>query len=134
MDFIYALLIVVAVLAIAVGVMYLVKKNYISTKDLETIKSIFGLSTAIIDELNLKAEDKIMQISQIVLSSLDFAIVISNNNEEIKDVALRQALQLCADFKIEMTDSRKLIIEQLISIGIENIYKFDEEKSKFVRA
>lgn len=134
MDFIYALLIVVAVLAIAVGVMYLVKKNYINTKDLETIKSIFGLSTAIIDELNLKAEDKIMQISQIVLSSLDFAIVISNNNEEIKDAALRQALQLCTDFKIEMTDSRKLIIEQLISIGIENIYKFDEEKSKFVRA
>ena len=134
MDFIYALLIVVAVLAIAVGVMYLVKKNYINTKDLETIKSIFGSSTAIIDELNLKAEDKIMQISQIVLSSLDFAIVISNNNDEIKDAALRQALQLCADFKIEMTDSRKLIIEQLIAIGIENIYKFDEEKSKFVRA
>lgn len=134
MDFIYALLIVVAVLAIAVGVMYLVKKNYINTKDLETIKSIFGLSTAIIDELNLKAEDKIMQISQIVLSSLDFAIVISNNNEEIKDAALRQALQLCTDFKIEMTDSRKLIIEQLISIGIENIYKFDEEKSKYIRA
>lgn len=134
MDFIYALLIVVAVLAIAVGVMYLVKKNYINTKDLETIKSIFGLSTAIIDELNLKAEDKIMQISQIVLSSLDFAIVISNNNDEIKDAALRQALQLCVDFKIEMTDSRKLIIEQLISIGIENIYKFDEEKSKYIRA
>ena len=134
MDFVYALLIVVAVLAVAAGVAYLVKKNYINAKDLETIKSIFGLSTAIIDELNLKAEDKIMQISQIVLSSLDFAIVISNNDEEIKDAALRQALQLCADFKIEVTDSRKQIIEQLISIGIENIYKFDEDKSKYIRA
>ena len=134
MEFVYTLLIVVAVLVIAIGVMFLVKKNYINTKDLETIKNVFGLSTAIIDELNLKAEDKIMQISQIVLSSLDFAIVISNNDEEIKEAALRQALQLCSDFNIEVNDSRKLIIEQLISIGIANIYKFDVEKSKYVRA
>ena len=57
MEFVYTLLIVVAVLAIAIGVMFLVKKNYINTKDLETIKNVFGLSTAIIDELNLKIDE-----------------------------------------------------------------------------
>ena len=133
MDFVYALIIVVAVLAIAIGVLYAVRKNYISSKDLEIIKNVFNLSTAIIDELNLKQEDLIMQISQIVLSSLDFAIVISNNNDEIKDAAYNQACQLCSDFKIELTESRKMIIKQLIEIGMSNIYKLDEQTSKYVR-
>ena len=75
-----------------------------------------------------------MQISQIVLSSLDFAIVISNNNDEIKDAAYNQACQLCSDFKIELTESRKMIIKQLIEIGMNNIYKLDEQTSKYVRA
>ena len=134
MDFVYALIIVVAVLAIAIGVLYAVRKNYISSKDLEIIKNVFNLSTAIIDELNLKQEDLIMQISQIVLSSLDFAIVISNNNDEIKDAAYNQACQLCSDFKIELTESRKMIIKQLIEIGMSNIYELDEQTSKYVRA
>ena len=134
MDFLYALLIVVVVLAIAAGVMYIVKKNYITTEDLEIIKNVFKLSSSIIDELNLKQEKDIMRISEIVISSLDFAIVISNEDSQIKEAAYNQACQLCSDFKIELSESRKTIIKQLIEIGIENIYKLDEETSKYIRA
>ena len=125
MDFLYALLIVVVVLAIAAGVMYLTKKKYITTEDLEIIKNVFKLSSAIIDELNLKQEKDIMRISEIVISSLDFAIVISNDDSQIKEAAYNQACQLCSDFKIELSESRQTIIKQLIEIGMENIYKLD---------
>ena len=134
MDFLYALLIVVIVLAIAAGVMYIVKKQYITTEDLEIIKNVFKLSSSIIDELNLKQEKDIMRISEIVISSLDFAIVISNDDSQIKEAAYNQACQLCNDFKIELSESRQTIIKQLIEIGIENIYKLDEETSKYIRA
>ena len=134
MDFLYALLIVVVVLAIAAGVMYLTKKKYITTEDLEIIKNVFKLSSDIIDELNLKQEKDIMRISEIVISSLDFAIVISNEDSQIKEAAYNQACQLCSDFKIELSESRQTIIKQLIEIGMENIYKLDEETSKYIRA
>ena len=37
MDFVYTLIIVIVVLAITIGILYAIRKNYISSKDLEII-------------------------------------------------------------------------------------------------
>ena len=73
-----------------------------------------------------------MSISQIVVSSLDFAIVISNDDDQIKDEAYKQAILLCEQFKLELTEERKNIILQLINIGLDAIY-FKDENSKYCR-
>ncbi|MBO5095249.1 MAG: hypothetical protein J6B98_00030 [Bacilli bacterium] len=124
--------VVVLVLTFAVVVSYLLKNSSIRKEDLETVKQVFKLTTNVIDELNLKQEEQIMSISQIVVSSLDFAIVISNDDDQIKDEAYKQAILLCEQFKLELTEERKNIILQLINIGLDAIY-FKDENSKYCR-
>lgn len=124
--------IVIFTLAFAIGVTYLLKNSAIKKEDLETVKQVFKLTANVIDELNLKQEDQIMSISQIVVSSLDFAIVISNEDAEIKEAAYRQSLLLCEQFKLELTEERKNIILQLINIGLDTFY-FKDENSKYCR-
>ena len=106
--------VVALVLIFTVGVTYLLKNSSVRKEDLETVQQIFKLTTSVIDELNLKQEKQIMSISQIVVSSLDFAIVISNDDDQIKDEAYKQAILLCEQFKLELTEERKNIILQLI--------------------
>ncbi|MDY3777780.1 MAG: hypothetical protein SOZ53_02840 [Candidatus Onthovivens sp.] len=44
MDFVYTLIIVIAVLAITIGVLYTIRKNYISSKDLEIIPTYLNFN------------------------------------------------------------------------------------------
>lgn len=110
------------VIGLTILVIYLRKNKIVTKQDLETVKEIFQLSTQMMQELNLKNEPQLIQISQIVLTSLDFACMTYSNveTEELLDIATKKTYELCNDLNIELNDNRKSIIKQFITLGLSN--------------
>ena len=101
----------------------LTKKITINKNELAIVQQIFNLSANLIDELNLKNEDKILQISQIIDSGITFAIVLDDGNQ--KEMVKRYTVEQCKLFGIELTENRKQLIDQLIDIGLDLINNKD---------
>ena len=122
----YSLLYGIVIAALMAVVSYLLtKKITISKNELQIVQQIFKLSTEIIDQLNLKNEDKILQISQIIDSGITFAIVLDDTNQ--KEIVKKYTFEQCKLFGIELTEQRINIIEQLIDIGLDLVNKKEEE-------
>jgi hypothetical protein len=117
-DIIYTLLVVAVALA---GAYLLTKYTKIKKDDLETVKTLFNLSVAVIDELNLKNEDKILEIATIVNSSIDYAIVFSEDNVELEDVAFEYCVNVCKQLNINIDGNRTTILKELIGIASKQI-------------
>lgn len=117
-EIIYTLLVVAVALA---GAYLLTKYTKIKKDDLETVKTLFNLSIAVIDELNLKSEDKILEIATIVNSSIDYAIVFSEDNVELEDVAFEYCVKVCKQLNINIDENRTVIIKELIGIASKQI-------------
>jgi uncharacterized protein YlxP (DUF503 family) len=117
-DIIYTLLVVAVAL---VGAYLLTKYTKIKKDDLETVKTLFNLSVAVIDELNLKNEDKILEIATIVNSSIDYAIVFSEDNVELEDVAFEYCVNVCKQLNINIDGNRTTILKELIGIASKQI-------------
>lgn len=117
-DIIYTLLVVAVTLA---GAYLLTKYTKIKKDDLETVKALFNLSIAVIDELNLKSEDKILEIATIVNSSIDYAIVFSEDNVELEDVAFEYCVNVCKQLNINIDGNRTSILKELIGIASKQI-------------
>ena len=118
MDVMYTLLVVAVALA---GAYLLTKYTKIKKDDLETVKALFNLSVAVIDELNLKNEDKILEIATIVNSSIDYAIVFSGDNVELEDVAFEYCVNVCKQLNINIDENRTTILKELIGIASKQI-------------
>ena len=117
-DIIYTLLVVAVALA---GAYLLTKYTKIKKDDLETVKTLFNLSIAVIDELNLKSEDRILEIATIVNSSIDYAIVFSENNVELENVAFEYCVNVCKQLNINIDENRTFILKELIGIASKQI-------------
>lgn len=117
-DIIYTLLVVAVAL---VGAYLLTKYTKIKKDDLETVKTLFNLSVAVIDELNLKNEDKILEIATIVNSSIDYAIVFSEDNVELENVAFEYCVNVCKQLNINIDGNRTSILKELIGIASKQI-------------
>lgn len=117
-DVIYTLLVVAVALA---GAYLLTKYTKFKKDDLETVKALFNLSVAVIDELNLKNEDKILEIATIVNSSIDYAIVFSGDNVELEDVAFEYCVNVCKQLNINIDGNRTSILKELIGIASKQI-------------
>ena len=114
----YSLLYGIIIAGLMGVISYLItKKITVNKNELQIVQQIFKLSTGIIDELNLKHEDKILQISQIIDSGITFAIVLDDANQ--KEIVKKYTYEQCKLFGIELTEKRKEIIEQLIDIGLD---------------
>lgn len=118
MDIIYALLVVVVALG---GAYLLTKYTKFKKDDLETVKTLFNLSVAVIDELNLKSEDRILEIATIVNSSIDYAIVFSEDNVELEEVAFEYCIKVCKQLNINIDENRTSILKELIGIASKQI-------------
>ena len=117
-DIIYTLLVV----AVALAEAYLLTKyTKIKKDDLETVKTLFNLSIAVIDELNLKSEDRILEIATIVNSSIDYAIVFSEDNVELENVAFEYCVNVCKQLNINIDENRTFILKELIGIASKQI-------------
>ena len=122
----YSLLYGIIIAGLMGVISYLItKKITVNKNELQIVQQIFKLSTGIIDELNLKHENKILQISQIIDSGITFAIVLDDENQ--KEMVKRYTFEQCKLFGIELTEQRINIIEQLIDIGLDLANKKEEE-------
>ena len=121
---------VVTVLVIVFGTSYARKQGLVSADDLIFSARVLGLTASIIEELNLKQEPLIRQISNVVLLALDEAIKVAQGQtkDQIIADAEDKAYKLCEQGNITLTDNRKQIINQLIEIAINN--KFGDELTK----
>ena len=124
MDILYALLVV----GVALGGAYVLTK-YVkpNREDLETVKTLFSLSVAVVDELNLKHEDKILEIATIVNSSIDYAIVFSGDDVELEEVAYDYCIKVCKQLNIEMNGNRPIILKELIKIASKQVISKEQE-------
>lgn len=98
------------------------KKDILTTEDLLFVQHLFSLTVAVIDELNIKNEKKVLQISNVVLSALEYATKVSKGDDNVVELALQKCYELCGEMDIELTESRKLIIMQFINLGLMNRY------------
>lgn len=115
----------VIIAALMAVVSYLLtKKITVNKNELAIVQQIFNLSANIIDELNLKNENKILQISQIIDSGITFAIVLDDGNQ--KEMVKRYTVEQCKLFGIELTPQREEIINSLIDIGLDLLKKEEE--------
>ena len=122
----YSLLYGIIIAGLMGVISYLItKKITVNKNELQIVQQIFKLSTGIIDELNLKHEDKILQISQIIDSGITFAIVLDDTNQ--KEIVKKYTFEQCKLFGIELTEQRINIIEQLIDIGLDLVNGEEEE-------
>lgn len=127
LNLLWALLIVVGV---NVLVYFVVKKMTISKQQISTIKELFGLSIAVIDELNLKQEEEIMRISNICYNALDLAYVISDNRNDIIENAYNYAINTMEKLNLETNENRQRIVRTLIEIGVDTILNLPEKKEE----
>ena len=123
LNLLWALLIVVGV---NVLVYFVVKKMTISKEQISTIKELFGLSIAVIDELNLKQEEEIMRISNICYNALDLAYVIN----DIIENAYNYAINTMEKVGLETSENRQRIVRTLIEIGVDTILNLPEKKEE----
>jgi hypothetical protein len=118
LTIIYVLLIIIIVIGLSWLSKYLKDNDIVDSEDLLFAMTILDLSMKIIDELNLKDEDKIKDIAEIVKESVDY-INKSMSEEADKEVwAIDYAYKLCEEMDIELTDNRKEIIIQLIGLQL----------------
>lgn len=127
---IYALIIVLGIIGLTFIINKLRKNNIISSEDLSIVQKLFSLSISIVDELDLKNEDKILQISNIVLCAIDYSNNIFLEPEQVAENALKKCYELCEELNIELTENRKLILAQLINVGLSNKYKQEKNYLK----
>lgn len=121
-----SILYVFLAIGIAFGLTWLIsymrRKELLKQEDLMFAIQALDLSLKIVSEMRLDKEDKIKQISQIVIDSLEFGISLYNTEEDVKANALEYAYELCNTFDIELTDNRKEIIKELIEITFNEKY------------
>lgn len=118
----YSILIVIGVtlgvILLAMGLKYLKDNNYVSESDLILASRILGIGSDILIELKPN-DKKLVKISEIVKNSIDSII---NQYDEFSDIGkLKSEVEsmiygLCNANKIEMTDNRRKIVNEMINI------------------
>lgn len=123
LNLLFSLLVVAGVNII---IYFVVKKITITKEQIATIRELFGLSVAVIDELNLKQEKEIMRISGIVTNALDLAYVLNNNRDDIIKNAYNYAINTMEKLNLEVNENREKIVRTLIEIGVHTILNIEE--------
>lgn len=120
----YVLGAIILSLGLVFGVSYLRTKKIVNTDDLKIVSNLLSLSTIIIQEMGLVHEPEIVKISNIIVLSLEntIGIVKLKDKEKIIEQSKIFTYQLCEKNNIELTDSRKEIINQLIQMVLNTKY------------
>lgn len=122
----YTIFYVFLAIGIAFGVTYLVsyfrRKNVLKQEDLMFAISMLGLSLKIVSELRIDKEEEIKNLTNIIIDSLEYAISSFDTAQDVKNNAYKYALELCEVMGIELTDSRKDLLMELITIVFNDKY------------
>lgn len=113
------LAILIFVVSLTVGIRYMRAKGYVDATDITIVMAIFGLSMEFADELNLKNEEKIFNIMEIIYSVLlHFSSTISVDPVIVKEEIKLTANKLVAE-QIGLTPSRERIINSFIELAFQ---------------
>lgn len=125
MNTVWAIVIIVASIAFAVGARYLSKtltekKGIDLSQELLQVIKLFDLGIDFIKEFNLPQEEKIADIAQIVNDACYFAVDIMNTTDydEMMDATMDYAVKLGEEFDVEITESRYNLIRELINLAL----------------
>ena len=125
----YVLLSVGIALGLTWLLSYIRKNKIFEQEDLLRAIKLLDLNLRVVSELRLDKEEEVLQISQIVIDALEYGINYYNNPDDVIKNANDYALELCAILGIEMTESRREILWELINITFNNKYiDFVEEE------
>lgn len=110
--------ITMGVILLAMGLKYLKDNNYVSESDLILASRILGIGSDIMIELKPN-DKKVVKISEIVKNSIDS--IISQYSEfgdmgKLKSEVESMIYNLCNVNQIEMTDSRKKLVNEMVNI------------------
>lgn len=113
------LAILIFVVSLTVGIRYMRSKGYVDASDITIVMAIFGLSMEFADELNLKNEEKIFNIMEIIYSVLlHFSSTISVDPVIVKEEIKLTTKKLVAE-QIGLTPSRERIINSFIELAFQ---------------
>ena len=123
MDLVVSICFVVVAIVISIFGAKLLAKYNVQKEELEAVKIMFNLTTQIVDELNLKHEEKILLISNVVDHGITFALLLYNieEKEELKKAAKDYCLKNLEQLNIDVDENRLAIIDGLLEIGIKSI-------------
>lgn len=120
LTLVYGIAIAIFVLGFSGFVLCLKRKNIVTQEEIDLMIQTFGLTSLVIDELNLRNETKILEILKVVENSIQFASTLYKGDENIVDKAYEHAIGLCEDCGLKMNPNRELVIRTLIECGFQN--------------
>lgn len=122
----YTILYVILVIGITFGVSYLVShlrhKNIIKQVDLKFAMDMLDIGLRVVSELNLQKEAEIAKLSSAVINSLEYAISFYDTEKDVVNSAYEYSLELCEVINVDLTDARKDLLMELITIVFNDKY------------
>lgn len=124
--------IVIFVIILTIGVRYAKASGYVDPTDITIVMAIFGLSMEFADELNLKNEDKIFSIMNIIYSVLlHFSSTVNIDPVMVKEEIKLTACKLIAE-QVGLTQNRERLVNAFIElafqIGIDKVMRDIDDK------
>ena len=128
----YSLMIVLAVVGLTLAIRFSRSKGYVDASDITIVMQIFGLSMEFADELNIKNEDKMFNIMNIIYSVLlHFSSTVSADPLTVKEQIKITAKKLIAE-QVGITPTRERIVDSFVElafqIGIQKVMKEIDDK------
>lgn len=114
----------IGILLVSLGLPFAVRwarERYgVSKEDLKMASDILNISIMILEELDFKKDDDVVEFATIVRTSIEFAATIEedSNINTIKVVAYNHAVRQLENMNIETTERRKQIINSLVDMSL----------------
>lgn len=103
-------------------------RNKLSYKNLMQSMKILNLPKKIFSELRLDKEIKLLEISELVIESLDFSFDQHHKREDIINNAFIFAMNTPTSLNKDLTEERKVLLKKLIEIEFDNSYRDSLDK------
>lgn len=103
-------------------------RNKLSYKNLIQSMRILNLPKKIFSELRLDKEIKLLEISELVIESLEFSFNLDYKRENIINNAYIFAINNPTALGKDLTEERKILLKKLIEIEFDNNYSDSLDK------
>ena len=124
MDYtiLYIFLAIGVAFGLAYSVAYLRRKNIVNQDDLKLAMQMLDIGMRVVSELRLDKEVEILKIADIVKDSLEYAISMYDIESDVINNAYIYSLELCEKMNVELTETRKELLMDLIIIVFNDNY------------
>jgi predicted transcriptional regulator len=130
-NFLYMFGFIALALVFVVGLVFLMKKYNINSKQLtdgiDITKTISAVIKITAKELNFASDEMINKIADIVIDSLDYIRTLANvtTKDEKVQAGIKYVEEMCISFEIELSEDRMFIVTTLMQLGINLLESLD---------